>query len=220
MKETLWISVREESSSHLEICVGFIYNAPLNSCWYNPNFTRELEGEINGLRDAYPESEFLLLGDMNSRVRTLQVNLPHRWDTLENVDKEFNTYGSRLSKDVTCNTKGKKLIEFFERNTFEILNGKYGADTNGEYTFINQAGKSVIDYAVVSEGLINKLVEFKIGNEIISCHMPLLVELGDTIQRKVVELGDTIQRKVGTKATVRKTAHKLVKYRWDERGKL
>jgi hypothetical protein len=111
---------------------------------------------------------------MNSRVGTLQVNLPHSWDTLENVDKELNTYRSRLSKDVTCNTEGKILIEFCERNTFENLNGKYGADTKGEYTFINQAGKSVIDYAVVSEGLINKLVEFKIGNKIINCHMPNL----------------------------------------------
>jgi hypothetical protein len=35
-----------------------------------------------------------------------------------------------------------------------MLNGKYGADTGGEFIFINQAGKSVIDYALVSEGLM------------------------------------------------------------------
>jgi hypothetical protein len=66
---------------------------------------------------VHPESEFLLLGDTNSRVGTLQVNLPHSWDTLENGDKEFNTYRSiaiiNLSKGVTCNTEGKKLIEFY-----------------------------------------------------------------------------------------------------------
>jgi hypothetical protein len=72
--------------------------------------------------------------------------------------------------------------------------------------FINQAGKSVIDYAVVSEGLINNLVEFKIGNEIISSHMPLLIEIGNIMQRKA-----------STKAIVEKTAHKLLKSRWDER---
>jgi hypothetical protein len=46
-------------------------------------------------------------------------------------------------------TEGKKLTEFCERNVFEILNGDYGSDGNSEYTFINQSGKSFIDYAVV-----------------------------------------------------------------------
>jgi hypothetical protein len=109
------------------------------------------------------------------------VDLPHSWDGLENVNKEFNSYGRRASKDSTCNVEGRQLIEFCERNTFDILNGKYGADTKGEFTFISQAGKSVIDYAVASEGLIDKLVGFKIGNEIISSHMPLLIEIGKVI---------------------------------------
>jgi hypothetical protein len=43
MKEILWIGIREENSSHLEICIGLIYNAPPNSRWYNPKFTKELE---------------------------------------------------------------------------------------------------------------------------------------------------------------------------------
>jgi hypothetical protein len=113
-----------------------------------------------------------------------------------------------LSKHITCNTEGTKLIKFCEKNTFAILNGKYEADTKGEYTFISQAGKSVIDYAVVSEGLINNLVEFRIGNEIISSHMPLLTEIGNITQRKA-----------SMKATVEKTGHKLVKCRWEERVK-
>jgi hypothetical protein len=77
-------------------------------------------------------------------------------------------------------------------------------------TIINiWAGKSVIDYAIVSEGLIDKVAEFKIGNEIISCHMPL-----------VVVLGDITYRKADTNVTVRDTGHKSVKYRWDEKAKL
>jgi hypothetical protein len=54
---------------------------------------------------------------MNCRVGEMQVNVSHIWDTCENADKEFkNPYGSRLSKDIVCNTEGKKLIEFHERN--------------------------------------------------------------------------------------------------------
>jgi hypothetical protein len=158
----------------MEICIGYIYNAPPNSRWYNPNFTRELEREINGLRDKYPKTEFLL----NCRIGVAQVDLPHSWDGLENVNKEFNSYGRRASKDSTCNVEGRHLIEFCERNTFDILNVKYGADTKGEFIFISQVGKTVIDYAVASKDLIDNLVEFKIGNEIISRNMPLLIEIG------------------------------------------
>jgi hypothetical protein len=68
MKEILWLKTREECSLHMEICIGFIYNAPPNSRWYIPNFMGELEKEINGLRDKYPKTEFLLMGDLNCRI--------------------------------------------------------------------------------------------------------------------------------------------------------
>jgi hypothetical protein len=93
MKEILRLNIREEYSLHLETCVGFIYNAPPNSRWYNPNFTRELEKEINGLRDK--------------------------------------VYESRIFVDSICNIEGRQLIEFCERNTFDISNGKYEADSKG-----------------------------------------------------------------------------------------
>jgi hypothetical protein len=64
----------------------------------------------------------LLLGDVNSPVGALQVNLPHSWDTFENAAKEFNNpFGSRLNRDIVYSTEGKKLTEFYERNIFEIL---------------------------------------------------------------------------------------------------
>lgn len=65
---------------------------------------------------------------------------------------------------------------------FEALNGKYGADGKGEYTFINQAGKSVIHYALVYGGLISNLVEFSMGDESISSHMTALTASGNMLQ--------------------------------------
>jgi hypothetical protein len=190
----------------MEICIGFIYNAPPNSRWYNPNFIGELEKEINGLRDEYPKTEFLLMGDLNCRVGGAQVDLPHSWDGPENVNKEFNSYGKRVSKDNICNGEGRQLIEFCERNTFDILNGKYGADIKGEFTFISQTGKSAIDYAVGSEGLIDNLVEFKVGNEVVSSHMPLLIEIGNKGPRKGRR--DFVDKQV---------TYEVVKYRWVDR---
>jgi hypothetical protein len=45
----------------------------------------------------------------------------------------------------------------------EMLNGKYREDTKGKYMFVNQLGKSVIDYALMSEGILRDLVDFRIG---------------------------------------------------------
>jgi hypothetical protein len=52
--------------------------------------------------------------------------------------------GKRVSKDQVCNSEGKKLVEFCGENGLEMLNGKYGEDIKGEYTFINQVEKSVL----------------------------------------------------------------------------
>jgi hypothetical protein len=84
----------------------------------------------------------VIVGDMNSRVGIMQINLPHTWDCFDEIDKDNdNQFGNRVSKDFTCDAKGWKLIEFFERNMLEMLNGKYGEDTKGKYTFVNQLGK-------------------------------------------------------------------------------
>jgi hypothetical protein len=85
-----------------------------------------------------------------------------------------------------------------KQNIYEILNRKNGADTKGEYRFINEDGKSVIDYAVASESLISNLVGFRLGNETISSHMPLL-----TVIRNM------LQRNVNIESIVEKTTHKL-----------
>jgi hypothetical protein len=124
------------------------------------------------------------------------------------IKKCNNPYGSRLSKDIVYNTERKKLTEFCKTNVFEILNRKYGSDGNGEKTFINQAGKSVTDNVVVSEGLISNLVEFRIGNEFTSSHMPLLIVIGNMLQINV-----------NMESIVEMITHKLEKYKGDERAK-
>jgi hypothetical protein len=66
----------------------------------------------------------LPLADMNNYVGALQANLPYSWNTFENAYKEFNNpFGSRLSKDIVCNTEGKKLIEFCERIFLKLSTG-------------------------------------------------------------------------------------------------
>jgi hypothetical protein len=112
--------------------------------------------------------------DWNSRTGTRQVDLPHLFDTIYFWDNSsHNWYGSRKSKDA----EERNLIDL-KKNGLEVLNGKYRSDTEGEFTFVNQLGSSVIDYALASDGIICNVIDFKVGAGVISSRMPLLVELG------------------------------------------
>lgn len=69
------------------------------------------------------------------------------------------------------------MVCFCETNNLKILNGKFGPDKSLEFNVTTKLGSSVINYALVSEGIINNILDFKIGVEIIITHMPLLLEL-------------------------------------------
>jgi hypothetical protein len=105
-------------------------------------------------------------------MRIKQINLPHTWDCFDEIDKDSDSqFGYRVSKDFTCNAEGRKLIEFCERNMLEMLNGKYGEDTKGKYTFVNQLGKSFIDYALMSEGILREwILEQEKKLVVVICH--------------------------------------------------
>jgi hypothetical protein len=90
------------------------------------------------------------MGDVNSTIGTMQINLPHVWNRFEEINKDTEYWlGNTVSKDLVCNAEGRKLIELCERNVFEILNGKYGEDTKGEFTFVSQTGKSVVQICLL-----------------------------------------------------------------------
>jgi hypothetical protein len=71
MKEVIRIGIESKTSPCIKVCISFIYKAPQNSRWNNPSFTKELEGDINNLRDSYQNSEFLIMCDWNSRIGNL-----------------------------------------------------------------------------------------------------------------------------------------------------
>jgi hypothetical protein len=69
---------------------------------------------------------------------------------MENLNAEsYNSGDIRHSKDKNCNAEGKNMISCCVTNNFEILNGKSGFDTRGDFTFIDKLGTSVIHYALV-----------------------------------------------------------------------
>jgi hypothetical protein len=63
VKEVTWERLKDKTNSDVELCMGFIHNAPQNSQWYNPNFTLDLEEEVNLMQDLHPLTEILIMGD-------------------------------------------------------------------------------------------------------------------------------------------------------------
>jgi hypothetical protein len=59
--------VKLKGGAQVKICIGFVYNAPQSSKWCNPNFMRDLEEEIGGLREQFPNTEFIIMSDMNEQ---------------------------------------------------------------------------------------------------------------------------------------------------------
>ena len=129
MEEVIWIGMKDWLVKEIKICVGFLYCPSVNSKWFNVNFLRDFQEDINMLRDRYANTEILIMGDFNCRTGEEQIKLQHLFDFWEDwmAEKE-NSSERRYSKDKSCNVEGKKLIEFCELHNFEMLNGKFGLD--------------------------------------------------------------------------------------------
>lgn len=94
------------------------------------------------------------------------------------------------------------MIAFCERNNFETLNGNFGSDIRGEFTYTSAIGSSVIDYALMTVGLLDRCRDFRVGDEILNSHFPLLVTLRDKAEAQV-----EITKVCG---------HRIMKYIWKD----
>ena len=86
---------------------------------------------------------------------------------------------SRASKDIVVNREGVKLVELCSENNLIIANGTMDAVLEGDFAFVNNQGKSVIDYLCVESSAVYSIKKFKIVELGCSDHMRLSVEIGD-----------------------------------------
>lgn len=64
-------------------------------------------------------------------------------------EKNRGCGGVRIKRsDVRINGEGRKLIKFVKENGWGILNGCTRGDEEGEYSFTEGKGNTVIDYAM------------------------------------------------------------------------
>ena len=88
----------------------------------------------------------------------------------------------RNSKDKILNAEGRELLSFCEAFELEIMNGKYGDDINGELTYINGNGCSVIDFVICTQDIIQVIRGFTILDRVESHHSPikLILDIGSS----------------------------------------
>ena len=70
----------------------------------------------------------------------------------------------RTSADVTTCNRGKSLLEICSQSQLRIANGRSFGDLTGEFTSHSTLGSSVIDYFVISEAILGKLLFMKVHN--------------------------------------------------------
>ena len=94
--------------------------------------------------------------------------------------------GPRTSMDQKVDQRGKQLLEFCISSKMRILNGRMLGDSSGKFTCIKSTGQSVVDYVIVSEDLISKMLYFRVSNfksTLSDCHCMLSCGLLATYYR-------------------------------------
>lgn len=139
-----------------------VYRPPYkcDNWWRNLNEVVRLIKEVKG-------AQCCIMGDFNSRISGLNDCT----DEITNV----NINEVRESQDQVLNKEGKNLMDFINSFKLTILNGRTVSDKLGQWTFVSQIGKSVIDYIAVDEDLLDNVVDFAVCDVTDSDHFPIRV---------------------------------------------
>ncbi|XP_055922745.1 uncharacterized protein LOC129953526, partial [Eupeodes corollae] len=119
-------------------------------------------------------SKIMLIGDLNGRIGQVAGTI--------NEAKGIN----RQTKDVVCNTRGKRIIELCDSFGLRILNGTMPSDVSGDFTFVGGQGSSTIDYSMIGEDWEPFVTDFEVRELPYSDHLPIVVTLRMTGHSTVV----------------------------------
>ena len=161
--------------SENDILLVAAYVPPLGSPFYNEKETDNgillLEECIMELDSKYNTCDFVLCGDLNSRTSNLGNRSDHVFDPCR--DPYDHT---RFSQDKTINTFGRSLLTMCLSFNLTILNGLFDEES-GAHTYVSSNGCSVIDYCIVSTGLLWMFKSLRIVETVLSPHFCVEVDV-------------------------------------------
>ncbi len=179
--DIIWLRLSKvlfDSEEDIYVCLSYIVpeGSSREHLTENSVYNRVLADMAKISSDTDGLCSFIFLGDMNSRVG-------HLSDYIENDDPDpsvhvlpddyvSDTPLPRASQDYIVNQNGRSLIEFCKESGLRIANGRVGGDAViGKYTFTGTQGKSLIDYVISSQCLLNRFSSFYIDDpNILSDH--------------------------------------------------
>lgn len=106
---------------------------------------RNYNSQGNGRKVKKEGVKTLIGGDFNTGIDNRGGGMEEKRGEKGMVERE------KRSKDRKVNGEGRVLVNFMEERGWSILNGVVKEDKEGEYTYTEYRGNSVIDY-VVGEG--------------------------------------------------------------------
>ena len=151
-KNILWIKL---DKSFFELDKD-LYISPNTSQVIDQELLDDIESEIVNFT---LKGDVILQGDFNARTGSMQEFAVHDDDNqfLEiPEDYEIDTENYRYSQDEnTTNSRGRILIDLCTALSLRILNGRVVGDLTGKKTCFKYNGSSVVDYVIISSGILN-----------------------------------------------------------------
>ena len=165
--EFQWVKLERDFfgfSDDLYICL--VYYPPSGSA-YTQGLDMDILDCIEKDISTYKMSgNILLCGDFNARTASepdFIVNDDNSYSPTYNYPIDRNLL-KRSSPDITLDTRGKDLLDLCISHQIRVLNGRVLGDMLGHYTCYTPNGASVVDYVMVSEGILDQVLYFKVTN--------------------------------------------------------
>ena len=163
-----------------DVFLCLIYNVPEGSSRQglldNMNLFDRLSDHMIHIKNLTDNKcQFLVCGDFNARTSDLADYVQD--DTAVHILDLPDDYSTdlplkRVSEDKGFNRYGSELLDFCKQTGLRILNGRAGVDGNiGKCTYVGSAGRSLVDYVIVSQEIFSLVDNFSVSDpNILSDH--------------------------------------------------
>ncbi|UYV84087.1 hypothetical protein LAZ67_X001133 [Cordylochernes scorpioides] len=167
-KDNIWISIflsQNIGTDKPTTCLIFVYLPP-NELYQNNlvRLTKYMEKQITDGK------ELILIGDLNIRTGGLG-------GLYNPTNLQLSLVSERKARDLVISPLAEGLLESLEDNSLTIINGRSTGDREGDFTYVSERGSSTIDYCIVSQGILEKILDFRIETQMYSDHLPLILKL-------------------------------------------
>tara|TARA_B110000196_G_scaffold86649_1_gene75141 strand:- start:271 stop:3555 length:3285 start_codon:yes stop_codon:yes gene_type:complete len=196
-KCVLWV-VFGFSNTDFALIVGSVYIPGYNSKFSDSNDFDIISEDLISLTNKYM-CPFVMLGDYNSRTGKL-CDFYNASENFSNTETKINTASlgiitDRFNCDKKVDTHGRKLIRMCRDFNLNIVNGRFGSDERlGQFTCIKPTGRSVVDYALVSNHLLPSISNFYVDvfDPCMSdVHVPICLDLKITQASNIKQKSQT-----------------------------